>query len=191
MERACKVCGKVVDFGSKTTSFTCDSCVQMGLKYCNTCGKVKPISEFTTRGTTVNGKPTYESSCKDCIREYKRLYQIRYNKTKKGNANLRTKSARRNRHNSTGDLTAIQWQNILEIFDFKCAYCGSTEKLSMEHIVPVAKGGAFTKSNIIVACQHCNSSRGSKDLDEWLKHVPESNKAKIFWYINEGHKSIE
>lgn len=191
MERVCKVCGKVVNFGSKTTSFTCDSCIQVGLKYCNTCGKIKPIGAFTVKGTTVNGAPTYESSCKDCIREYKRVYQKRYNKTEKGNASLRAKNIRRNRHNGTGDLTAMQWQGILELFEFRCAYCGSTEKLSMEHIIPVSKGGALTKANIIVACQHCNSSRGNKKFDEWLTHIPESSRAKILWYINEGHKAIE
>lgn len=191
MRRTCKVCNKEKDFGSKTTSYTCDSCIAAGFKYCNTCGKILNIERFTIRGTTINGLPTYESTCKDCIREYKRVHQIQYNKTPEGNAKLRTRTANRNRHSKAGDLTATQWQQIVELFEHTCAYCGSVEKLSIEHIVPVSHGGQLTKSNIIVACQHCNSSRGNKDIYKWLDTIALERKEKILWYMNEGYKTIE
>lgn len=90
-----------------------------------------------------------------------------------------------------GDLTATQWQQIVELFEHTCAYCGSVEKLSIEHIVPVSHGGQLTKSNIIVACQHCNSSRGNKDIYKWLDTIAPERKEKILWYMNEGYKTIE
>lgn len=49
-----------------------------------------------------------------------------------------------------------------------CWYCGSTERLSADHIVPRQKGGRDGGENLVYACRTCNSSKGSKDLLEWM-----------------------
>ena len=49
-----------------------------------------------------------------------------------------------------------------------CNYCGTDEKLSMDHILAknyVLKDNA---ENLIYACRSCNSSKGKKDLMEWM-----------------------
>lgn len=46
-----------------------------------------------------------------------------------------------------------------------CYYCGekfSRDELTMDHKVPLARGGKSTKSNIVVSCKECNSSKKSK-----------------------------
>lgn len=50
-----------------------------------------------------------------------------------------------------------------------CNYCGSTEKLSLDHIFPQKKGGKDDAENLIFACKTCNSSKGKKDLMEWAE----------------------
>lgn len=65
-------------------------------------------------------------------------------------------------------LTTEQWTDICNAWDNKCAYCSSEDKLTQDHIVPLSKKGGLTKENIIPACQSCNSSKGSKNMDEWL-----------------------
>lgn len=43
-----------------------------------------------------------------------------------------------------------------------CDYCGGKfppEELSMDHIVPIARGGKTTKGNVAVACRACNASK--------------------------------
>lgn len=52
-------------------------------------------------------------------------------------------------------------------FDYRCAYCGFRLKLTLDHVVPVSKGGRDIESNLVPACQSCNSSKGAKDVDEW------------------------
>lgn len=42
-----------------------------------------------------------------------------------------------------------------------CLYCGSSENLHIEHIVPIAKGGTSEISNLTRACQRCNSYKGT------------------------------
>jgi 5-methylcytosine-specific restriction enzyme A len=44
-----------------------------------------------------------------------------------------------------------------------CYHCGqrfSKELLTMDHLVPVARGGKSTKKNCVVSCKECNSEKG-------------------------------
>lgn len=49
-----------------------------------------------------------------------------------------------------------------------CAYCGTTEDITIDHVIPVSRGGKHVRGNLAPACRRCNSSKGSKPLDEWL-----------------------
>ena len=49
-----------------------------------------------------------------------------------------------------------------------CNYCGSIEKLALDHIFPQKFGGQDNAENLIFACRSCNSSKGKKDLMEWM-----------------------
>lgn len=51
-----------------------------------------------------------------------------------------------------------------------CNYCGSNEKLSLDHIFPLKVGGKDDAENLIFACRTCNSSKGKKDLMEWMHY---------------------
>lgn len=59
-------------------------------------------------------------------------------------------------------LTISQWQETLETFRHKCVYCGEGWK-HQEHLVPVAKGGGYTKHNIVPSCAPCNHRKHSKN----------------------------
>ena len=64
------------------------------------------------------------------------------------------------------DFTHQQWITLQEVFKHRCAYCGCRAKghLTQDHITPLSKGGAHTLSNIIPACQKCNSKKGTKGV---------------------------
>ena len=43
-----------------------------------------------------------------------------------------------------------------------CHYCGGKfppEELTMDHIVPVVRGGKSTKGNVVVCCKECNNKK--------------------------------
>lgn len=43
-----------------------------------------------------------------------------------------------------------------------CHYCGErvgSEALTMDHVVPVARGGRSTRGNVVPACKRCNSEK--------------------------------
>ncbi len=50
----------------------------------------------------------------------------------------------------------------------KCSYCGSTENLALDHIFAKKLGGKDAGDNLIYACRSCNSSKGKKDMMEWM-----------------------
>src|SRR5579872_4830176 len=52
---------------------------------------------------------------------------------------------------------------------FKCQYCGRVSPdvlLHVDHIKPVAEGGANELVNLITACQACNLGKGARTLDD-------------------------
>ena len=61
-----------------------------------------------------------------------------------------------------------------------CALCGEHQRnpknMALDHIVPRAKGGPSTIENLQIACQACNEEKGTRDNDEFLKHLKRSGR---------------
>jgi 5-methylcytosine-specific restriction endonuclease McrA len=59
------------------------------------------------------------------------------------------------------DLRKTQWwQNLLN--KGICHYCGgkfTPDELTMDHIVPVSRGGKSSRGNIVVCCKDCNNAK--------------------------------
>lgn len=88
----------------------------------------------------------------------------RYHDSEKGKAH-RARSDQRKRqrkHSLPITLTAQEWLDIQKKYKYRCVYCGEKKELTHEHIIPLSKGGAFTKENIVPACKSCNSRRGNR-----------------------------
>jgi len=55
-----------------------------------------------------------------------------------------------------------------------CHYCGRKFKpseLTMDHIVPIARGGRSTKGNVVPACKECNDKKKYLLLMEWEAYL--------------------
>ena len=57
-------------------------------------------------------------------------------------------------------------EEIYKSWDHCCGYCGTTAT-SLDHIIPRFKSGSSTRSNLLPACQKCNSTKGSSKMEEW------------------------
>lgn len=53
----------------------------------------------------------------------------------------------------------------------KCGYCGATEKLNIDHIQPVTRGGNSTEENLQVLCSSCNGLKGNNIVDNELSKI--------------------
>ena len=55
-----------------------------------------------------------------------------------------------------------------------CYYCRKTfpaKELTMDHIVPVARGGKSTKGNVVPACKECNTAKKQLLPMEWEQYL--------------------
>lgn len=53
-------------------------------------------------------------------------------------------------------------KNVISRDKGTCQYCGANSNLTIDHVVPVSKGGKSTFENCVAACQDCNSKKGNK-----------------------------
>lgn len=49
---------------------------------------------------------------------------------------------------------------------YTCQYCGSVSNLTLDHVMPVSRGGKSTWENVVTACYPCNSGKGSRTPEE-------------------------
>ena len=101
----------------------------------------------------------------------------KYRKTEEGKATKqRTNIARRTlMKNIINTLTSKEWLDILEEYNYRCAYCGiefDCENLpTKDHILPISKGGNNVKENIVPACKSCNSKKKDKIENPTLSNI--------------------
>ncbi|MBW4580681.1 MAG: HNH endonuclease [Tildeniella nuda ZEHNDER 1965/U140] len=60
-----------------------------------------------------------------------------------------------------------QLLSLRQEFGNLCAYCQSGGAKTMDHFIPVSKGGSDVLSNLLPCCWSCNSSKQDKDPKEW------------------------
>ena len=51
-------------------------------------------------------------------------------------------------------------------------YCGkklTKRNATLDHIIPLSRGGTNDKSNIVWCCKECNWDKGSKLISEWME----------------------
>lgn len=64
------------------------------------------------------------------------------------------------------------WHNRLA--QGKCHYCGNSflpEHLTMDHVVPIVRGGKSTRGNVVPACKECNSNKKYLLPMEWESYL--------------------
>jgi 5-methylcytosine-specific restriction endonuclease McrA len=56
----------------------------------------------------------------------------------------------------------------------RCYYCGEQTppaKLSMDHVVPLTRGGLSTKNNLVACCKACNTRKKTMLPQEWRDYM--------------------
>lgn len=61
-----------------------------------------------------------------------------------------------------GNFSFQQWQELKEQYDYKCVMCKQKKKLTIDHIIPISKGGTNYIINIQPLCKPCNSSKWNR-----------------------------
>lgn len=111
---------------------------------------------------------------KESFAEYQREWRTKINPEQAQFLNRRSSHIRRARvRGIEGSYTQVEWQELLQQFDYTCAnpICGRKHdnsrwgKLTVDHVVPIVLGGSNTIDNIQPLCYHCNYTKHNKIVD--------------------------
>ena len=116
-------------------------------------------------------------SCVECQRK-KAVRDRQYAKSELGRANNNkaTRKYRRTdkgkwqgkvykyylRNNESGKIDKKLWEEKLVMLEGKCQMCGTKEKIIIDHITPLSKGGTNNIDNLQPLCISCNCSKNNK-----------------------------
>lgn len=81
------------------------------------------------------------------------------------------------------DAKRLWRERIKDNWNHECAYCGSDEEITLDHVKPRSFGGPDRSDNIVCACHSCNQSKGRNEWKTWYEEQ--------HFYSWERMKSIE
>jgi 5-methylcytosine-specific restriction endonuclease McrA len=146
------------------------------MKTCTKCLETKDITEYykDSRGKDglfarckqchIKTSVTWHKNNKERVKEIVKRYKVNH-PDRIREVNRRTKALRR--RNERKQWTPKDWGRLVERYNGCCAYCGEKKELTLDHVVPVSRGGRHAAGNFLPACRSCNSSKSSKFLVEW------------------------
>ncbi len=105
---------------------------------------------------------TWKDLNRDIVAAMNRSWRLRHpDRTRELGRSHR--AIRRARLNGTAcTLTRSEWSAILEVFDYRCAYCLRGDVyLHQEHVWPLALSGGYTAENIVPSWRDCNVRKGA------------------------------
>lgn len=79
-----------------------------------------------------------------------------------------------------GEFTPRQWRALCREHDYTCLCCGQRQpfaKLTVDHVIPLARGGSNDIDNIQPLCLRCNLVKGTKTID-YRPNRRQPNKSK-------------
>lgn len=113
-----------------------------------------------------------EKSAEYRKKNYERRLEIERNSREKNKEKWRpAKNARQSiRYRGLKkDKFVILDRELQRIYSAPCYNCGSMEDQTLDHIIPLSKGGRHSVGNIGTLCSSCNSSKHARTITEW-KH---------------------
>lgn len=199
----CMVCADGIP--EESNSRTCEACLERNrvedkpsTKICLTCGvttlhrlegqgkvswtKKQDCEECLKEKYKVSAKKTYlkfrpRNLAKDRLDPRVKEYQKAYRSSEHGKQVRRVSNSRRRAVKvTTASPTIDTYIHFLHSkTDSKCPYCPSTDNLSIDHILPLSRGGTHTEDNVELVCLPCNIRKGTKTKEEYIDFLKEFN----------------
>lgn len=94
---------------------------------------------------------------------------------------LEADDLRRERHKAR-ELRSSQWWKR-QCAKGRCHYCGKrtpARELTMDHVVPIARGGRSTRGNVVPCCKDCNTRKKGMLPLEWKAYLDAIRKSDDF-----------
>lgn len=161
------------------------------MKQCCDCKQIKDLSLFSKASRRSDG---YQTACKTCAAaRRKERYEAKKDEERAQNREWHVKNRpwlsderraymrqwksdnadrvsvwtnnRRAAVRSLGTIDPNAWVELCREYGNKCLKCGCINQLSMDHVVPISKGGTNTIDNVQPLCLPCNMKKGGRTED--------------------------
>ena len=99
----------------------------------------------------------------------RRLEIERASRAKNKEKNRPSKNARQSIRNKlvSDSKYVIIYKDLKRIYHQPCLNCGTNKNQSLDHKIPLSRGGEHKIGNIMTLCQPCNASKNAKTIMEW------------------------
>lgn len=164
-------------------------------KICTRCGIDKPIEEFRKNKNNSDGYQYWCKVCQneyvrdryannsefrdrlntkrdkwlaehpDKTKEFAKKASKKYAKTHPEHVRLYAEQRRASIIGNGGSHTLQEWLDLCEKYDNRCLACGRKVKLTVDHIMPLIRGGTDDIDNIQPLCITCNSRKKTEYID--------------------------
>lgn len=154
-------------------------------KLCMFCDLMKPFDEFSSSKRGLGGISSY---CKGCFNvlfhprrekfsEYAKRYREKHRERYLSNHRICQFKRKSNiKVSDDGTATDIFLKNLYATE--RCAYCEAyvpDELRTIDHIIPLIKGGKHSSVNMVMACRSCNSSKRDLTSKEFIERIMYDN----------------
>lgn len=158
------------------------------MRQCTKCKNNKPETEFYKRR-----RGTLKSWCKSCCRIERRIYQMKYRannpkyrkketermrkwradnlSTDRKRNRIRQQNRRARKRKNGGIVTIEEWKALCNHYGNVCLACGKPE-VTIDHVIPVSRGGMNDISNIQPLCKSCNTTKSNRIVDYRPRPAP-------------------
>jgi len=128
-------------------------------RVCYLCRRTLPVANFTKRSSG-----TFFSACKPC------------------NRHVFGQRRRARLIGAAGSYSLAEWRSLLATYD-RCPMCLRSwheipapakggEVITVDHVIPISRGGSNAIDNIQPLCYSCNSAKGDRPMRESRRHRP-------------------
>lgn len=146
---------------------------------CNVCREFQPAARFSAHQecaggrrhtcTTCEGREAYASNPTARIAAARRYQKAHPEQTReiKQAANRR----RHGRKIAGAGIPVAQIRALRAEHHNLCAYCRAEKATTLDHVLPLSRGGKHEIGNLLPACRKCNFTKHNRTLREWFDHL--------------------
>jgi 5-methylcytosine-specific restriction endonuclease McrA len=144
-------------------------------KVCYCCENWLALEKFAKHATCAGGRRNICSTCEgrsayEKYREKKIAAVRRWQKTHPEKYKVIKNAANRRRHGkimSGPGISARKFRELFESYGGMCGYCHTRKATTIDHKIPLSRGGLHEIKNVIPACKPCNFRKHQKTTEEW------------------------
>lgn len=128
----------------------------------NEKSRAKRAEDVKLKAKIFRDKPEYKEKARQSSRKFRK------ENPDKNQENKRIHRAKK--YGNGGRHTEAEWQEVLRRTNNSCARCGSKLQITRDHIIPISVGGTDNITNIQPLCQSCNSQKGNRSSENYLRN---------------------